>query len=132
MSDNNFPENLSYTEEHEWLLLAPGEALPETPLRVGITSVAVEALGELVFVELPEVGSIVTVGESCGEVESTKTVSDLFPPVTGEVVEVNSAAVDEPGLVNADPYGAGWLFTVKATEAGELLTAAEYAAKNGQ
>lgn len=132
MSSNAFPEELSYTDDHEWVTIAPGADLPSEPVRVGITSVAVEALGELVFIELPEVGSTVTVGQSCGEVESTKTVSDLFPPVSGEVTAVNSAAVDEPGLVNSEPYEGGWLFEVRPTVAGELLTAAEYAEKNGE
>lgn len=132
MSDNAFPDDRSYTSEHEWILISPGADLPDAPVRVGITSVAVEALGELVFVELPEVGATVSVGQSCGEVESTKTVSDLFPPVTGEITAVNAAAVDEPGLINSDPYGEGWLFEVRPSAAGELLTAAEYAAQNGE
>lgn len=131
MSDITFPADRSYTSEHEWILVAPGADLPDAPVRVGITAVAVDALGELVFVELPAIGDTVTVGESCGEVESTKTVSDLFPPVSGEITAVNTAAVDEPGLVNADPYGEGWLFEVRPSVAGELLTAAAYAEANG-
>lgn len=131
MSESTFPTDRSYTDEHEWILVAPGEAMPTDPLRIGITSVAVQELGELVFLDLPEVGTTIAVGQPCGEVESTKTVSEIYPPVNGEVVELNTAAIDEPGLVNADPYGAGWLFTVRASTSGELLTAAEYAAKNG-
>lgn len=125
------PDDRSYTEEHEWVLIAPGAELPETPVRIGITSVAAEALGELVFLDLPEVGATITAGEVCGEVESTKTVSELYPPVSGTVTAINSAAVDDPAVVTSDPYGAGWLFEVQATAAGELLTVAEYADKNG-
>ena len=86
---------------------------------------------DLVFVDLPQVESTVTVGEACGEVESTKTVSELYPPVSGRVTEVNQAAVDDPAVITADPYGAGWLFAVQPAAAGDLLTAAEYAEKNG-
>jgi glycine cleavage system H protein len=130
MADTAIPDDRSYTEEHEWVLITPGAALPDAPVRVGITSVAAEALGELVFVDLPEVGSTIVVGESCGEVESTKTVSELYPPVSGTVAAVNTAAVDDPGLVASDPYGAGWLFEVQPTAAGTLMTAAEYTEKN--
>jgi glycine cleavage system H protein len=132
MPDVNIPNDRSYTDEHEWVLIAPGaDALPDTPVRVGITAVAAEALGELVYLDLPEVGSTIVAGESCGEVESTKTVSELVPPVSGEVIELNGRAVEEPSLVTADPYGDGWLFTVIPTETGALLTAAEYAQQNG-
>jgi glycine cleavage system H protein len=131
MSDNIIPDDRSYTIEHEWVLIAPGADLPDTPVRVGITSVAVDALGELVFVELPEVGATVTVGETCGELESTKTVSELYPPVSGQITEVNNAAVEDPSIIGADPYGDGWLFAVSATAAGDLLTATEYAEKSG-
>jgi len=124
------PDDRSYTEEHEWVLIAPGAALPDTPVKVGITSVAAAALGDLVFLDLPEVGSTITTGETCGEVESTKTVSELFPPVGGTVTAVNAAAVDDPSLVTSDPYGEGWLFEVRPTAAGPLLTAAEYAERN--
>ncbi|MBS1695917.1 MAG: glycine cleavage system protein GcvH [Actinobacteria bacterium] len=131
MADNIIPDTIpddrSYTEQHEWVLIAPGAALPDTPVRVGVTSIAAAALGDLVFVDLPEVGSTIVAGESCGEVESTKTVSELYPPVSGTVTVVNTAAVDDPSLVTADPYGAGWLFEVQPTAAGTLLTAAEYA-----
>ncbi|MGV9798741.1 glycine cleavage system protein GcvH [Mycobacterium sp. NPDC003449] len=128
---SSIPADRSYTEQHEWVQIAPGAALPDTPVRIGITSLAAESLGDLVFVELPEVGSTVIAGESCGEVESTKTVSELYPPVSGTITEVNTAAVDDPALITADPYGEGWLFAVQPTGAGELLTAAEYAEKNG-
>jgi glycine cleavage system H protein len=99
-------------------------------VRVGVTSIATDSLGELVYVELPEVGAEIVAGESCGEVESTKTVSELFPPVTGRVVEINEAVKSDPSIITADPYGEGWLFAVQATATGTLLTAAEYAAKN--
>ena len=116
------PEHLQYTVEHEWL--AAG-----SPATVGITDTAAQALGELVYVELPEVGDEVTAGTVCGEVESTKSVSELYSPVTGTVVEVNTAAVDDPALVGADPYGEGWLLRVDVTGTGPLLTADEYRAQ---
>jgi glycine cleavage system H protein len=131
MATAKIPDDRSYTAEHEWVLIAPGAPLPDVPVRIGITAVAAESLGELVFVDLPEVGSTVVAGESCGEVESTKTVSELYPPVSGRVTTVNSAAVDDPALVTSDPYGEGWLFAVLATDTAELLTADEYADKNG-
>lgn len=115
-----FPEHLKYTAEHEWL--AEGD-----PATVGITKTAADALGDIVFVDLPEVGTTVEAGREIGEIESTKSVSDLYSPVTGEVVEVNQAAVDDPSTVNDDPYGAGWLFKVAVTSVGQTLTAAEYA-----
>jgi len=115
---------LRYSAEHEWI----DEA---TPARIGITAVAAEALGDVVYVDLPEAGSTVTAGETCGEIESTKSVSDLYSPVTGTVVEVNDAVADNPGVVNEDPYGAGWLFTVEVSEEGPLLSAQEYAEANG-
>ena len=93
--------------------------------------VAADALGDVVYVDLPEVGATVTAGETCGEVESTKSVSDLYAPVTGKVVEINQDAVDDPAILNEDPYGAGWLFTVEVTEEGPLLSAADYASANG-
>lgn len=130
MSINIIPDDRSYTDEHEWVALLPGADLPADPVRVGVTSVATDSLGELVYVELPEVGAEIVAGESCGEVESTKTVSELYPPVTGRVVEVNEAVRSDPSLITADPYGQGWLFAVQATATGTLLTAAEYAEKN--
>jgi glycine cleavage system H protein len=117
---------LKYSAEHEWV--ASDGAGPEG---VGISAVAADALGDIVYVDLPGVGSAVTAGETCGEVESTKSVSDLYSPVTGEVTEVNSAVVDDPALINNDPYGAGWLFKVAAQSDGPLLSAEEYASKNG-
>lgn len=114
--------NLRYSVDHEWLS-------PATPPRVGITAVASDALGEIVFVELPEVGAEVEAGEPCGELESTKSVSDLVSPVTGNVVAVNDAVVDDPGTINSDPYGAGWLFEVEVASEGDLLAPEDYAAK---
>ena len=119
-----FPENLLYTTEHEWVDWTPGT---QDPLTCGITEYAADALGDIVFVQLPEVGAEVVTNEVCGELESTKSVSDLFSPVTGEVIEVNSAVVDDPAIVNNDPYGAGWLFKVRVESAENLLTAAKYA-----
>ncbi|BCI56091.1 glycine cleavage system H protein [Mycolicibacterium litorale] len=124
------PEDRLYSSDHEWVTLTSPE-VPSAPVRVGITRVAAEALGDLVFLDLPEVGAGVTAGERCGEVESTKSVSDLVAPVTGTVTEINSAAVEDPSVVSADPYGAGWLFAVDVTAVGPLLTAAEYAEANG-
>ncbi|UOQ60223.1 glycine cleavage system protein GcvH [Leucobacter rhizosphaerae] len=114
---------LQYSVEHEWIT-------SETPATVGVSEVAVDALGEIVYVDLPEVGATVTAGQPCGEIESTKSASELFSPVTGEVTEVNDAAVADPAIINAEPYGAGWLFRVATTEAGPLLSAEEYAAAN--
>jgi glycine cleavage system H protein len=131
MTNPSFPDDRGYTEEHEWVSLLPDAELPAEPVRVGITSVAAEALGEIVYVELPEVGTEIVAGESCGEVESTKTVSELYPPVSGRVILVNEAVAGDPSVITADPYGEGWLFTVAATATGTLLTAAEYAEKNG-
>ena len=104
---------LKYSAEHEWVA-ADGSG----PANIGISAVAAEALGDIVYVDLPEVGSTVTAGETCGEVESTKSVSDLYAPVTGEVVEINDGVVSDPALINSDPYGAGWLFKVSVTVGG--------------
>lgn len=103
------PEDLKYTAEHEWVR-TPGET--EGAVRVGITDFAQDALGDIVFVQLPEVGETVTAGETCGELESTKSVSDIYAPVTGEIVAVNEALDATPELVNNDPYAGGWLFEV--------------------
>lgn len=118
------PEQLRYSKEHEWL--SPAEDGVST---VGITAHAADALGDVVFVQLPEVGQTVAAGESCGELESTKSVSDLYAPVSGEITEVNQRVVDDPSLVNSAPFEAGWLFRVRL-DGGEpegLLSAAEYA-----
>ncbi|QPK78540.1 glycine cleavage system protein GcvH [Corynebacterium lizhenjunii] len=124
------PSNFSYSEDHEWIAAPAAEVAGQT-LRVGITSVAADRLGEVVFAELPAVGDTVTAGETCGEIESTKSVSDLYSPVTGTVTAVNEAVHDDYAVVNNDPFGEGWLFEVEVTEAGELMTAEEYASANG-
>jgi glycine cleavage system H protein len=115
---------LRYSAEHEWVDAS-------TPARIGISQVAADALGDVVYVDLPEAGAAVTAGQTCGEVESTKSVSDLYSPVTGTVVEVNQEAVDNPAILNEDPYGAGWLFSVEVSEEGPLLSAEDYASANG-
>ncbi|HEY0249458.1 MAG TPA: glycine cleavage system protein GcvH [Gryllotalpicola sp.] len=114
------PENLQYTSDHEWVLVDGDVAT------VGITDYAQSALGDVVFVELPEAGSSVTAASVVGEIESTKSVGELFAPVSGEVVEANQAVVDSPELVNSDPYGAGWLVKVRFEELPALLDAAAY------
>ncbi|MGN6161089.1 MAG: glycine cleavage system protein GcvH [Marmoricola sp.] len=111
------PDDLRYTAEHEWVR-EPGEA--EGSLRIGITDFAQDALGDIVYVQLPEVGLPVTAGEPVGELESTKSVSDVYAPVTGEVVARNEALDSAPELVNSDPYGAGWLFEVVPSNPSEL------------
>ncbi|UED86795.1 glycine cleavage system protein GcvH [Streptomyces profundus] len=121
------PQHLRYSKEHEWLSeSADGVAT------VGITEFAATALGDVVYVQLPEVGDTVTAGDSCGELESTKSVSDLYAPVNGEITEVNQAVVDDPALVNSAPFEAGWLFRVRIDSASdapaELMSADEYAA----
>lgn len=117
------PTHLHYTVEHEWL----DDGAPAT---VGITGIAADALGDIVYLELPAVGEEITAGAVVGEIESTKSVSELYSPVSGTVVEVNQAAVDDPSVVNSDPYGQGWLLKVEVTSAGPLLTAEEYTAQN--
>ncbi|MEJ4099353.1 glycine cleavage system protein GcvH [Corynebacterium mastitidis] len=126
----SLPDSFSYSDEHEWINAAAQDAVGTT-VRVGITSVATERLGEVVFAELPEVGDTVTAGDTCGEVESTKSVSDLYAPVSGTVTAVNEDIEDNYEVINEDPFGAGWLYEVEVTEVGELMTAAEYAAANG-
>lgn len=117
----DLPAHLHYTLEHEWLQ-------DGAPATVGITSTAAEALGDIVYLELPAVGETITAGAVVGEIESTKSVSELFSPVSGTVAEINQEAVDDPSLVNSDPFGRGWLLKVDVTETGPLLTAEEYEA----
>ncbi|GAA3836507.1 glycine cleavage system protein GcvH [Nocardioides panacisoli] len=124
-----YPEDLSYTEEHEWLR-DPGEA-PDS-VRIGITDYAQEALGDIVYVSLPEVGTTVEAGSPCGELESTKSVSDVYAPVSGEVVARNETLDATPELVNSDPYSGGWLFEVVPSDRGQLgglMDAATYEAQ---
>jgi glycine cleavage system H protein len=114
------PANRKYTAEHEWLDLDGDTAT------VGITAFAADALGDVVYVDLPQVGASITGGESCGELESTKSVSELFAPADGEVLEINQDVVDDPGLVNLDPFEKGWLFRMRITGTPELLDATAY------
>ncbi|MER7502371.1 glycine cleavage system protein GcvH [Nonomuraea pusilla] len=122
---SNIPDDLSYTKEHEWVAgLDDG-----ITVTVGITAFAADALGDVVYVQLPEVGANVEAGDSIGEVESTKSVSEIYTPVGGEIVEVNQAVVDDPSLANSDPYGDGWMFRVRVEgEPEDLLSAEEYTA----
>lgn len=114
-------QDYRYSAEHEWVDSS-------SPARIGLSQIAVDALGDVVYVDLPEAGGSVTAGEVCGEVESTKSVSEIYSPVTGTVAEVNDAVVDDPALLNSDPYGEAWLFTVEVESEGELLSPEEYAA----
>lgn len=126
MADLKYPESLQYTKEHEWLRMEG-----DTTGVVGITDFAQDQLGDVVYVELPAVGSRVEAGQIFGTVESVKTVSDLYSPVTGEVIEVNTALEDSPELVNSDPYGQGWMLKVRLADSGQvagLLDAAAYRA----
>jgi glycine cleavage system H protein len=123
-----YPDELKYTSEHEWVR-APGEA--DGSVRVGITDYAQDALGDIVYASLPAVGDEVTAGSTCGELESTKSVSDVYAPVSGEVVARNESLDATPELVNSDPYGGGWLFEVVPSDPAELdglLDAAGYQA----
>ena len=122
MSDN-YPEDLRYTKEHEWARIEDGS------VRIGITWYAQDALGDVVYVELPEPGARVTQDAPFGEIQSPKAVSDLFAPVSGEIVDRNGEVVNAPELVNEDPYGEGWLVRVRLSDPGEvdeLLDAAAY------
>jgi glycine cleavage system H protein len=119
------PDDLRYSKDHEWVRLEDGKA------RVGITEYAQDALGDVVFVDLPEVGATVSAGESVSEVESTKSVSDIYSPVAGTVAEVNGDLADAPERLNEDPYGEGWIFVVAVDDASQvegLLDAAAYRA----
>ncbi|ASR36469.1 glycine cleavage system protein H [Prauserella marina] len=109
------PEELRYTEEHEWVVVKNSDTV-----RVGITEYAQDQLGDVVFVELPEIGRQLDAGDVFGEVESTKSVSELFAPLDGEVVAVNGAVSESPELVNSDPYGEGWLIEVKLDDASTV------------
>ena len=109
------PENLRYTREHEWVRAGDGEAV-----RVGITAYAQDALGDVVFVSLPTVGDRVAAGDACGEIESTKSVSDLYCPLSGEVTAVNDALDAAPELINSDPYAEGWCFELTVDNLADL------------
>jgi glycine cleavage system H protein len=122
------PSDLHYTPEHEWV------SVEGTLVSVGITEYAAQQLGDVVYLSLPAVGAAVTAGDPCGEVESVKSVSDLYSPVDGEVAEINGELEDDPSLVNAEPYTSGWMFRVRVGQDGngdaalptDLLSAAEY------
>lgn len=110
----DYPEHLKYSAEHEWVAVDGSRA------RIGITDFAQDALGDVVFVNLPAVGTAVSAAATCAEVESTKSVSDIYAPVSGEIVEVNGSLDDAPEKVNTDPYGDGWIFVVEMSDPGEL------------
>jgi glycine cleavage system H protein len=122
-----YPEDLKYTPEHEWV-----KAEGDGPVRVGITDFAQDALGDIVYVQLPEVGSTVRAGDACGELESTKSVSDLFAPVNGTVTAVNESLADQPDLVNTDPYGEGWLLDIDVEDADEVEALMDAGTYQGQ
>lgn len=107
------PENLKYTAEHEWVQVG-------ATYRVGITDFAQGALGDIVYVQLPDVGASITAGVGCGEIESTKSVSELYAPLSGTVVAINDAVVAAPETINTDPYGAGWLFEMEPSDPAAL------------
>lgn len=123
------PQDLQYTNDHEWVRVEGDN------VRVGITDYAQDALGDVVYIELPSVGDLVEMQAGMGEVESTKSVSDLFAPVTGTVIDVNTALVESPGVLNTDPYGAGWLCVLSVDDSSQLdalLDATAYAALTGE
>lgn len=111
------PESLRYTKEHEWV-----NSSEANRYRVGITDFAQGALGDIVYVQLPKIGEAVTAGSVCGEVESTKSVSEIFSPLTGRVVAVNGALDSTPEIINQDPYGSGWIFEVEISDVAQLST----------
>ena len=113
---SNVPAELSYTSEHEWVSALTAEGT----VRVGITDHAQDALGDVVYVDLPSVGDSVAAEDSFGEIESTKSVSDLFAPIAGEIVAVNESLEDDPALVNSDPYGEGWIIEIRPENADDL------------
>ena len=119
----NVPEDLHYSKDHEWVRVEGDQAV------IGITDYAQDSLGDVVYVELPKTGEKFSANESFGSVESVKAVSEVFTPISGEVVKINEALADEPEKVNTDPYGAGWMISIRMSNPGEvdsLLTAAEY------
>ncbi len=125
---SNVPSDLKYAKSHEWVRISGASAV------VGITDHAQHELTDIVFVELPEVGRQVKAGEACAVVESVKTASDIYSPVSGEIVEVNQAVVDNPALVNSEPHGGGWFYKIKLSNAAELnalLTPENYKAQIG-
>ena len=122
---SNIPDSLKYTKEHEWV--AP--TATALVFRVGITDYAQGALGDIVYVQMPKVGEALVADKVCGEVESTKSVSEIFSPVSGTVVTINPELNSKPETINSDPYGAGWLFEISvSSEPNHLLSASDYAA----
>lgn len=121
---SQIPDGLHYTKEHEWVEATSDDSV----LRVGITDFAQSALGDIVYVQIPKVGENVSEGKVCGEIESTKSVSEIFSPVTGSITAVNEALVANPEIINSDPYNKGWLLEITVSApASELMSAAEYA-----
>jgi len=119
---SNIPADLKYTKEHEWV-----RDLPSGNISMGITDFAQGALGDIVYVQLPKIGEQITSGKVCGEVESTKSVSEIFAPVSGKVISINDSLSNSPELINSDPYNTGWLLEIELTEtASDLLTSEEY------
>ena len=119
---SNIPADLKYTKEHEWV-----RDLPSGNISMGITDFAQGALGDIVYVQLPKIGEQITSGKVCGEVESTKSVSEIFAPVTGKVISINDSLSNSPELINSDPYNAGWLLEIELSEtASDLLSPDEY------
>ena len=123
----NIPTDLRYTKDHEWVRMA------DSIVRVGITDYAQDALGDVVFVQLPDVGSVLSALQGLGEIESTKSVSDIYAPVAGKVVAINDALVDQPELLNSDPYGEGWICEIEFSQIDEnlLMSAEEYSSLTG-
>jgi len=118
---SSIPNELAYTKEHEWV------SSVDLTFTMGITDYAQAALGDIVYVQLPKVGEAVVAGKVCGEVESTKSVSDIYAPVTGTIVAINDALSNSPETINSDPYGGGWLAKIEVSAApSDLLTAAQY------
>ena len=127
MTDASYPEDLRYSSDHEWV-----RETGEGTVRVGITHYAQEALGDVVYVSLPAVGDAIEAGDSCGEVESTKSVSDLYAPLSGTVTAVNDSLEATPELVNSDPYGDGWMYEISLSDDADtsaLLDAEAYQAE---
>ncbi len=120
------PTNLQYTKEHEWIKVEGDVAT------VGITKYAADALGEIVYVDLPKVGSNTTYMKICGEIESTKSVGELYAPMDGEIVEINESLPNSPETINQDPFGEGWLIKIRYTQLPDLLSAQEYDALVGE
>ena len=123
----NVPSNLRYTKDHEWVLVTG------STVKVGITDYAQDALGDIVFIQLPDVGSEVAAHQGLGEIESTKSVNDVYAPVAGKVLNVNSALIDNPELLNSDPYESGWICEIEVSDLDEsgLMSSEEYAALIG-